>query len=50
VAERVSSLALNLFGRYGFLKGYPVEKVYRDAKVRQIDEGTSNLQSTTIAR
>ena len=50
VAERVASLAVNLFGGYGFVKDYPVEKLYRDAKVGQIYEGTSNLQLQTIAR
>src|SRR4029078_540285 len=44
VAERVSSLAVNLFGGYGFVKDYPVEKFFRDAKIGQIYEGTSNLQ------
>ena len=44
VAERVTSLAVNLFGGYGFVKDYPVEKLYRDAKIGQIYEGTSNLQ------
>jgi alkylation response protein AidB-like acyl-CoA dehydrogenase len=50
VAERVASLAVNLFGGYGFVKDYPVEKLYRDAKIGQIYEGTSNLQLQTIAR
>lgn len=50
VAERVSSLAVNLFGGYGFVKDYPVEKLYRDAKIGQIYEGTSNLQLVTIAK
>jgi alkylation response protein AidB-like acyl-CoA dehydrogenase len=49
-AERVASLAVNLFGGYGFTKDYPVEKLYRDAKIGQIYEGTSNLQLQTIAR
>jgi alkylation response protein AidB-like acyl-CoA dehydrogenase len=49
-AERVASLAVNLFGGYGFVKDYPVEKFYRDAKIGQIYEGTSNLQLQTIAR
>jgi len=49
-AERVSSLAVNLFGGYGFVKDYPVEKLYRDAKIGQIYEGTSNLQLQTIAK
>jgi len=50
VAEHVSSLAINLFGGYGFVKDYPVEKLYRDAKIGQIYEGTSNLQLVTIAK
>lgn len=50
VAERITSLAVQLFGGYGFTKDYPVEKLYRDAKVGQIYEGTSNLQLQTIAR
>jgi alkylation response protein AidB-like acyl-CoA dehydrogenase len=50
VAERVTSLAVNLFGGYGFVKAYPVEKLYRDAKIGQIYEGTSNLQLQTIAK
>jgi alkylation response protein AidB-like acyl-CoA dehydrogenase len=50
VAERVASLAVNLFGGYGFVKEYPVEKLYRDAKIGQIYEGTSNLQLQTIAK
>jgi alkylation response protein AidB-like acyl-CoA dehydrogenase len=50
VAERVASLAVNLFGGNGFVKEYPVEKFYRDAKIGQIYEGTSNLQLQTIAK
>src|SRR5689334_15696780 len=50
MAERVTSLAVNLFGGYGFVKDYPVEKLYRDAKIGQIYEGTSNLQLETIAK
>ena len=50
VAERTASLAVNLFGGYGFVKDYPVEKLYRDAKIGQIYEGTSNLQLQTIAK
>jgi alkylation response protein AidB-like acyl-CoA dehydrogenase len=49
-AERISSLAVNLFGGNGFVKEYPVEKYYRDAKIGQIYEGTSNLQLQTIAK
>ena len=50
VAERLASLAVNLFGGYGFVKDYPVEKLYRDAKIGQIYEGTTNLQLQTIAK
>ena len=49
-AERVTSLAVNLFGGYGFVKDYPVEKLFRDQKIGQIYEGTSNLQLQTIAK
>jgi alkylation response protein AidB-like acyl-CoA dehydrogenase len=50
VAERVSSLAVNLLGGNGFVKEYPVEKLFRDSKIGQIYEGTSNLQLQTIAK
>ena len=50
VAERVTSEAINLFGGNGFVKEYPVEKLYRDAKIGQIYEGTSNMQLATIAK
>jgi len=50
VAERTASLAVNLFGGNGFVKEYPVEKLYRDQKIGQIYEGTSNLQLQTIAK
>jgi alkylation response protein AidB-like acyl-CoA dehydrogenase len=50
VAERTASLAVNLYGGYGFVKDYPIEKLYRDAKIGQIYEGTSNLQLQTIAK
>lgn len=50
VAERVSSLALELFGGYGFIKEFPAEKFYRDAKIGKIYEGTSNMQLQTIAK
>jgi alkylation response protein AidB-like acyl-CoA dehydrogenase len=50
MAERVASLAVNLYGGAGFVKDSPVEKLYRDAKIGQIYEGTSNLQLQTIAK
>jgi len=49
-SERVTSLCVNLYGGYGYVKDYPVEKLYRDAKIGQIYEGTSNLQLQTIAK
>ena len=50
VAERVTSLCVELFGGYGYTRDYPVEKFYRDAKIGTIYEGTSNMQLHTIAR
>ena len=50
VAERVTSLAVQLFGGLGYTKDYPVEKLFRDAKIGQIYEGTSNMQLQTIAK
>ena len=50
VAERATSLAVQLFGGVGYTKDYPVEKLYRDAKIGQIYEGTSNVQLQTIAK
>ena len=49
-AERVASLAVEIYGGYGFVKDYPVEKYYRDAKIGKIYEGTSNMQLATIAK
>lgn len=50
VAERVASLAVEVFGGSGFVKDYPVEKFYRDAKIGKIYEGTSFMQLATIAK
>ncbi len=50
VAERVSSLAVRLFGGNGSVKEYPVEEFFRDAKIGQVCEGTSNLQLRAIAK
>jgi len=50
VAESVSSLAVEIFGGYGFVKEYPVEKFFRDSKIGKIYEGTSNMQLQTIAK
>ena len=50
VAERVASQAVEIYGGYGFVKDYPVEKYYRDAKIGKIYEGTSNMQLATIGK
>ena len=50
VAERVTSLAIEIYGGYGYTKDYPVEKYWRDAKIGKIYEGTSNMQLMTIAK
>ncbi len=50
VAENVSSMAVDLFGGYGYVKEYPVEKYFRDSKIGKIYEGTSNMQLQTIAK
>ncbi len=50
VAQRISSQCIDLFGGYGFTREYPVEKLYRDAKIGTIYEGTSNMQLQTIAK
>ena len=50
VAERVASQAIEVYGGYGFVKDYPVEKYYRDAKIGKIYEGTSNMQLATIGK
>ena len=50
VAERVTSVSLELFGGYGYTTDYPAEKFYRDAKIGAIYEGTSNMQLGTIAK
>lgn len=50
VAEFVASTALEVFGGYGFVKEFPVEKFYRDAKIGKIYEGTTNMQLQTIAK
>ncbi len=48
VAERVASRALEVYGGYGFIKEFPAEKFYRDAKIGKLYEGTSNMQLQTI--
>lgn len=50
MAEKICSVAVDLFGGNGFTKEYPIEKFYRDAKIGQIYEGTSNMQLQTIAK
>jgi len=50
VAQKVTSLAVDLLGGNGFTKEYPVEKFFRDAKIGSIYEGTSNMQLQTIAK
>lgn len=50
VAETIASRAVEILGGVGFTKDYPVEKLYRDAKIGRIYEGTSNMQRLTIAR
>ena len=49
-AEKVSSVAIELYGGYGYVKDYPVEKFWRDSKIGAIYEGTSNMQLQTIAK
>ncbi|MDH5590487.1 MAG: acyl-CoA dehydrogenase [Gemmatimonadota bacterium] len=50
MAQRVASRCIDLHGGYGFTREYPVEKLYRDAKIGTIYEGTSNMQKQTIAK
>jgi len=50
IAEKASSDAVQIFGGYGFIKDYPVEKFYRDVKLCTIGEGTSEIQRIVIAR
>jgi len=50
VAEDTASRAVEIFGGVGFTKDYPVEKLYRDAKIGRIYEGTTNIQKLTIAK
>lgn len=50
VAEEVASKSVEIFGGYGFVKDFPIEKFYRDAKIGKIYEGTSNMQLATIGK
>jgi butyryl-CoA dehydrogenase len=49
-AERICSAALQVHGGYGYLSDFPVERIYRDVRVCQIYEGTSDIQKILIAR
>ena len=50
VCVKVSSEAVQIFGGYGYIKDFPVEKFYRDSKLCTIGEGTSEIQKLVIAR
>ncbi len=50
MAQKVTSLCIDLYGAYGFTKEYSVEKFYRDSKIGTIYEGTTNMQLQTIAK
>ena len=50
IAETVASRAVELLGGVGFTRDYPVEKLYRDAKIGRIYEGSTNMQLMTIAK
>jgi hypothetical protein len=50
IAERVCSDAIQIHGGYGYMRDYPVERIYRDARICQIYEGTSDVQRMVIAR
>jgi butyryl-CoA dehydrogenase len=50
VAMRATDKALQIHGGYGYIKGYAVERYFRDAKLMEIGEGTSQIQQLVIAR
>jgi butyryl-CoA dehydrogenase len=50
VANRAAKEAVQVFGGYGYLTDFPVERHYRDAKITEIYEGTSEIQRLVIAR
>jgi butyryl-CoA dehydrogenase len=50
IAERVCSDAIQIHGGYGYMRGYPAERIYRDPRICQIYEGTSDVQRMVIAR
>ena len=49
-ASRAASQAVQIHGGYGFIKDYPVERIYRDVKLCEIGEGTSEIQRLILAR
>ena len=50
MAERVCSMGLQVLGGYGYLSDYPLERLYRDARICQIYEGTSDIQRMVVSR
>ena len=50
MAEKVCSAAIQVLGGYGYLKDFPVERIYRDVRITQIYEGTSDIQRMVISR
>jgi len=50
MAEKVASAAIQTFGGYGYTRDFPVERIWRDVRVCQIYEGTSDIQRLVIAR
>jgi butyryl-CoA dehydrogenase len=50
VAEKVASDAIQIHGGYGYCRDYPVERIFRDSKITQIYEGTSQIQKMVIGR
>jgi len=50
VSERITAQALQIHGGYGYITDFPVERYFRDAKLAQITEGTSEIQHLIIAR
>jgi len=50
IAERICSDAIQIHGGYGYMADYPVERIYRDVRICQIYEGTSDIQRMVIAR
>ena len=50
MAEKVCSDAIQIHGGYGYLNDFPVERIYRDARITQIYEGTSDIQRLVISR